>query len=818
MINWKYFRLIISTACLLIIIPSIPVDKNFNLNSKAQAQVKTNSVSPILQNNQKIEIQQQEKQVQSEFYNDQLDENLEQLQEKLEKLTPEDDRFEIIHTLKKIAIAYDAQGKYFKALEYYQKAFKNAKKNQDSENIIAILNKIGVVYSQLGLYEQAIDYYKQVLKKNPPEKNNIFSNIGAIYRHLKKYSQALEYLRQALKNYQENQDNLGTAQTLNHIGVIYREQEKYSQALENHKQALAIQEEEGDQEGKAVTFHNIGKVYQDLNKYSESLKFLNHSLIIDRQLDNKGKEGIHLANLGKLLETKNQTELAIIFYKQSVNITESIRKNLKVLPAEEQEADVESVAETYRTLAELLLQKKRALEAHQIIDLLKVQEIFEQMGSLQIDNHKYSELPFLESEELFWKKYSQLIEAASDTKNQNQLEEKLLEIIEFFDSEEVKSIVSELKENAENQKLSSDIVFSLQLELKKHQKKNTVVLYPLVLEDRLELILVSSNSPAVHRTVSVTKQELNQALIELRVRLINRNNSQSLSNENNNQSDKRIMLAGFKLYNWLIKPLEKELRLTKAKTIIYAPDGQLRYIPLAALYDGRKWLVERFEINNITAASLMDLEPRENFQPVILAGALTEGSYQFQVGRRRFEFEGLPFAGVEVENIEQIFPETNKLLGNEFTKEAMELNMDSHNIVHFATHSAFVNGHPEESFILFGDGDRATLGDVKYWNLKDVELVVLSACQTALGKDIGNGQEILGFGYRVQEAGAAATLATLWLVDDQATHEFMNYFYVALNKGLSKVESLREAQVNMINSEYNHPYYWAPFILIGNGF
>ncbi|NEQ72060.1 MAG: tetratricopeptide repeat protein [Okeania sp. SIO2C9] len=591
MINWKYFRLITSTVCLLIIIPSIPVEKNFNLNSKAQAQVKTNSVSPILQNNQKIEIQQQEKQVISEFNNDKPDESLEKLQEKLEKLTPEGDRLEIIRTLNKIAVVYDAQGKYFKALEFYQKAFNNAQKNRDSENIIAILNKISLVYSQLGLYEQAIDFYKQALKKNPPEKSKIFSKIGAIYRHLKKYSQALEYARQALEIYQENKDNLGIAKTLNHIGTIYREQEEYSQALEYHQQALAIQEEEGDKKGKALTLHNIGRVHQESNKYRESLNFFTHSLIIDRQLDNKERERIHLANLGKLLETKNQTELAIIFYKQSINITESIRKNLKVLPAEQQETDVESVGETYRTLAELLLQKKRALEAHQIIDLIKVQEIFEHMGSLQIDNHKYSELPFLESEELFWKKYSQLIEAASDTKNQNQLEKKLLEIIEFFDSKEVKFIVSELEENAEEQKLSSDIVFSLQFELKEHQKKNTVVLYPLVLEDRLELILVSSNSPPVHRTVSVKREEFNQAIFELRVRLINRNNSQSLSKENNNQSDKRVMLAGFKLYNWLIKPLEKELRLTKAKTIIYAPDGQLRYIPLAALYDGRKWLV-----------------------------------------------------------------------------------------------------------------------------------------------------------------------------------------------------------------------------------
>ena len=816
--NWKYLKIITSTICVLIFLPSLAVEKKNNLNSNALAEMRTNSSESIIQNNQKIETQQLEQQATAEFNNGQFDAAVEILQRILEIYTAQGKSSEIIRTLNKIAAVYDAQGKYFPALKFYQAALKNAQKENDNQNIIAIINNIALVYSQLGMHEQAINYYQQALSKNAPKKSEILSKIGRIYLHLNNFSQALKYYQQALEINKKNQDSLAVAKILNSIGVLYREQKKYSQALEHHQQALAIHEKENEQDGKIMTIHKIGRVHQESNKHSQSLKFLTHSLILDRQLGNQERERIHLANLGKFLEKINHPELAIIFYKQSINITENIRKNLKKSPVEHQDLYTKSVDEIHKKLSNLLLEKKRAREAHQILDLLKVQEIFEYIGSLKIDNHKYSQVPLLESEVVFWEKYNQIIDEGSNIENQNKLQKHLPKIQKFIDSEEVKSIVSELNQNSHTQKLSSDVLILLQSELNKHQQKNIVVLYPLLLEDRLELILLSSNSAPVHRTVLVKSQEFNQAILQLRSKLINRNNPRFFSDENNNQSEKRIMQAGFKLYNWLIKPIEDELKIAQAHSIIYAPDGQLRYIPLAALYDGKKWLVERFEINNITAASLMNLEPREKFQPVILAGALTEGNYNFDVGQRRFEFAALPFAGVEVENIEQIFPKTNKLLGNAFTKKAMELNMDSYSVVHFATHSAFVNGHPEESFILFGDGSRATLADVKNWNLQDVELVVLSACQTALGKNIGNGKEILGFGYQVQEAGAAVTLATLWRVDDQATHEFMNDFYAALKNGRSKVEALRKAQVTMINSEYSHPYYWAPFVLIGNGF
>ena len=171
-----------------------------------------------------------------------------------------------------------------------------------------------------------------------------------------------------------------------------------------------------------------------------------------------------------------------------------------------------------------------------------------------------------------------------------------------------------------------------------------------------------------------------------------------------------------------------------------------------------------------------------------------------------------------METIATTFPGTTKLLDRAFSREATISQLNDYNIVHLATHAAFLSGQPEDSFILFGNGDRATLRDIETWNLTNVDLVVLSACQTGLGGILGNGEEILGLGYQMQQAGASATIASLWMVDDEGTFLLMDAFYKALQQGNTKTEALRQAQTAMINSQYNHPYYWAPFILIGNGF
>jgi CHAT domain-containing protein len=171
--------------------------------------------------------------------------------------------------------------------------------------------------------------------------------------------------------------------------------------------------------------------------------------------------------------------------------------------------------------------------------------------------------------------------------------------------------------------------------------------------------------------------------------------------------------------------------------------------------------------------------------------------------------------------------------------------MNDYSVVHLATHAAFLTGKPEDSFILFGDGSHSTLRDIGSWRLPNVDLMVLSACETGLGDKLGDGKEVLGFGYQMQQTGARAAIASLWQVNDGGTQALMDAFYAALEKGnITKAEALRQAQIALITGDYtalgeqrglevqqrissrlpptvnsrlSHPYYWAPFILIGNG-
>ncbi|NJN32273.1 MAG: CHAT domain-containing protein, partial [Synechococcales cyanobacterium RM1_1_8] len=294
---------------------------------------------------------------------------------------------------------------------------------------------------------------------------------------------------------------------------------------------------------------------------------------------------------------------------------------------------------------------------------------------------------------------------------------------------------------------------------------------------------------------------------------------------------------------WLIKPIENDLAQAKgdstgSQTLLYAPDGALRYIPLAALHDGDQWLAERLQINNITAASIDDLNNAPASGDInILAAAFSEGQHQVDVGDRTLSFPGLAFAGREVENLAKLNPKTETRFNDNFNADIV-YEMNDYNIVHLATHATFASGTPEDSFILFGDGSRANLNALKRWNIPKVDLIVLSACETAVGDELGSGEEILGFGYLMQQAGADAAIASLWQVSDGGTQSLMDAFYAALRQGPhQKPRPLQLAQQALIRNDYsvvgldragievvggnsrqalvssgqlNHPYYWAP--------
>jgi len=749
------------------------------------------------------------------------------------------------------------KGQFREALATFEQVLVIFREIGDRAGEGSTLNNLGKVYQSLGQYQQALDYYQQSLAihrevGNLVREGTTLTNLGEVYEKLGKYQQALEYFQQALVVMQEVSNLAGEGATLHNLGLVYHHLGEYQQALDYYQQALAIRQEVGDRAGEGITLNNLGIVYRNLEQYEQALNYYQQALAIRQEVSDRAGIGATLDNIGFLLEEQNQPELAIIFYKQSVNLREKIRDKIKTLPTELQQSYTKTVDHTYRNLADLLLKQNRVLEAQQVLDLLKVQEledylrgvrgtVDEKVENLPPEQEILDEYTELQNQAIaIGKELTQLrqIPPAQLTPSQKQrlaeLDTKQRQIARLFSKfqqrPDIVALVKQLSATAKEQSLQLGNLRKLSNNLQQLQQ-NAVLLYPLILEDRLELVLATPNSPPINRTVSVKREELNRTIVQFRQAL--------------EQPTSDALTPARQLYDWLIKPLENDLTTAEAQTIIYAPDGQLRYIPLAALHDGKQWLIERFRVNNITAASIDDLNTQPQSELSLLAAAFAQGNYNIQAGKQQFSFSGLPFAGREVENLATTIPSTTKLVDNDFSKAATLPQMDSYSVVHFATHAAFVPGNPDNSFILFGNGDYVTLGEVREeWFLTNVDLIVLSACETGVG-GMGNGEEILGFGYLMQNAGARAAIASLWSVSDGGTQALMNSFYGLLTTGkLTKAEALRQAQIALITGDYsavgdnrgsliveyvgsqlppdvsknlNHPYYWAPFILIGNG-
>jgi CHAT domain-containing protein/tetratricopeptide (TPR) repeat protein len=764
-------------------------------------------------------------------------------------------------TLNNIALTYQSLGQYDDAMYYFQAGLVLRSSVSDISGQQKALMNIGSVYTSLGQCNKALYVYQQAIAITQQigdrlSEGIILGNIGSVYECLGNYSKALDYYQQALPLWRAVGDRFREGIILNNIAVVYGNLGQHRKALDYLEQALTIIKQVGDRLGEGTTLNNIGKIYYALRQYQQAIESYQQSLAIFREIGNREGEGLAISNIGLLLAKQKQPQLAIIFYKQSVNVYETLRGDIKGLSKELQQSYTETVANTYRRLSDLLLEQDRILEAQRVLDLLKVQELDDYLRIVRGNDNTEKGIVKLPPEQKIdagiesilakavniGQEISQLQErqklngqlTPSEQERLAQLWQQQEKIVDnfnqFIESPEVIALINQLKPQTRSADLLNklDNLNGLPDNLKNlHQ--NAVLLYPLILEDRLELILTTPDSPPVRRTVKVTKKELNETILAFRKAL-----------KTPLEDAKK---PAQKLYQWLIQPIENDLKTAQAKTIIYAPDGQLRYIPLAALYDGKQWLIERYRINNITAASLTDFNTKPEPKMQVLAGAFIQGNYKFKLGEQNFNFSGLPFAGKEINQLADNVSATTKFIDKDFNPQIIP-QMDSYTIVHWATHAAFVVGTPEQSFVLFGDGSLVTLKDMKKWQFKNLDLIVLSGCETGLGGNFGTGIEILGLGYQLQNAGARAVIASLWSVDDGGTQALMNAFYAALKTGkYSKAEALQQAQVALINSNnssseqqrgpsievisngvpgnvvnrLSHPYYWSPFILIGNG-
>ena len=627
------------------------------------------------------------------------------------------------------------------------------------------------------------------------------STLGFIADQQQNYERAIAQYQTALKIYQTEGDIQLTnckaknraIRALNNIGMAQLKQGNYEAAQTTFDQGLSLLAAQNDTEEQAILLGSTATLAQVTGQTETAWKTHLRALRLSQQQGDKESEPNKIneievfSNLGQLMEEQAQPQLAIFFYKQAIAQIETIRKDLRQLDRSVQKQHTSSVEGLYRTVADLLLQQNRVVEALQILELLKLQEVKSYFHSGQED----AEVLNTAAEEALLEVFNNLPEETS-----------LTEFIQHPAAEAIVQSTSPTTETDDAFELLS--IEKLQNALSKQPLK-TAALYPLILEDRLELILLLPDGRFAHKTTQVTQLELSQT-----VRTLQKNLSGGILDSTADAQ---------KLYSWIMGELENVLSEQQIESIVYLPDGVLRYVPIAALHDGEDWFAKKYQSHNITAASIGNLTEQNPAAMSVLAGAFTDNiaSHTVQIGEETFVLEGLRFARQEIEKVKASLPNTVELIDQDFSTENTLGQIANQRIVHFATHAKFIPGQPEDSFILFGNGDTANLRDVGDWELENVDLIVFSACQTAMSTE-AEGKEFLGLGFQVQEAGAGAAIASLWAVDDNATAALMNQFYIALAAGESKAQALRTAQQALIESDnFSNPAYWSAFILIGNG-
>ena len=321
------------------------------------------------------------------------------------------------------------------------------------------------------------------------------------------------------------------------------------------------------------------------------------------------------------------------------------------------------------------------------------------------------------------------------------------------------------------------------------------VVYPIILDDHLEVILHLPNQPLRHYSSSVTKAEFESTLRAYRYNLVIR-------------SQRRFYQPSQQLYKWLIQPMAKDLQNSEIDTLVFVPDSALNNVPMSALHDGNQFLLETYNIAVTPSLKLLGPAPLSTDSLSSLAAGLSQASHGFQP---------LEHVRNELASIKAIFPNSTTLLDEAFTTnnfQAQVANFSSP-ILHLASHGQF-SSTAEETYILAWDKVMSldTFDRILRQAPDGIDLLILSACETAQG----DRRASLGLTGVAVEAGAKSTVATLWSVDDFASSEFMKQFYEQLAlPGMTRSEALRNAQLALLEDpSHRHPIYWAPYVMVGN--
>jgi CHAT domain-containing protein/Tfp pilus assembly protein PilF len=688
-----------------------------------------------------------------------------------------------------LAQSYQALGQYQEALKNLESSLALAEKVGDRTQIAVAMGALGNVYIATGPGETALKYLNEGLRIAREVNNEnlsaiILNNLGNLLTAQKKYPEAIAvYTESASLAKSRNNPLLVTRALINAATAsMQNKQDKEAKALlDTALDQIRALEPSHD---KAQGLITIGLAYDDLRlrlpDSKESLLLLAHETLsqagtLADSMGDRRASSYAWGSLGKLYEDERRYQEALqltrraTFAAQQINAPESLYR---------WEWQTGRLLTQIGTLDDAIGAYRRAVRTLQSIrPELSVSYGVPQTSFRETMGPVYFELVDL------------LLKRAASLQDRDQIGPYLVEAretVELFKAAELRDYFrDDCVDTALSKVTKLDVVAN-----------TTVIIYPILLPNRTEL-LVSLPTGLKRLLVPVGAETITQEVRQFRRRLEKRTTRQYLPHAQ-------------KLYDWLIRPLEPDLAAFPIDTVVFVPDGALRTIPMAALHDGKQFLVAKYAIGITPSLNLTDPRPINREGMKVLAVGVTEAVQGFPA---------LPNVSGELQALHTLLGSTT-LVDKEFLAANLEkkLKDEQFTIVHVASHGEF-GSEVDKTFLLTFD-DKLSLDRlnqmVGVFRFRDdpLELLTLSACDTAAGDD----RAALGLAGMAIKAGARSALATLWNISDKASVGLVVDFYSEIKEAsISRATALQRAQIKMLeNPRYEHPGFWSPFLLINN--
>jgi CHAT domain-containing protein len=736
---------------------------------------------------------------------------------------------------------YYAQGHYRLALESYQRSMKLYEQTGMKSGVTHILNLIGTLHSSQGNAKVALDYYQKALlsEEETKDKRDIANTLMMLGRHCQMEGdseKALEYYQKSRAIAEDIQAPYLSSLLLNEIASVQAVMGNFELAKKTLDQTLAISNKIDNKEATIDALNAIGTIHYKQRDYVQALDFAERSVVLAKTVGQRAQLWESLTNLGKAQAALNEPDKAINSFEDAIQTIESLR--IDVAGGEEdQQRFFENKLAPYHLIVDSLFQKggsesaalayaERA-KSRALLDVL-------QSGRTTITGKLTSE----------------------EVNEERSLNEKLIslnrqvqkaKLAEKVDESHLKDLTASLEKARLNMEQFRTNIYGAHPELKVHRGEAEVVTPEALnrlLSDPADAVLEYVVTPEKTFLFVVALLE-NKASVDTNVFTINVKQTElasRISNFRNQMADRKpnFRTEATALHNLLITPA-MEILQTK-RNLVIVPDDVLWELPFQALLSSKdRYLLEDYSLYYVPSLTVLNemkkLKKQKPDSASINLFAMgnpalgTKTRENVKEIFRNANLDPLPQAEKEVQALAKLYgrEQSTIYVGASAREDRVKNEASRFNFLHFATHGLLNNSTPLYSQILLAQNDdQQEDGLLEAWeilNLKlNADLVVLSACDTALGK-VGRGEGMIGLTWALFVAGVPNTVVSQWTVDSASTTELMIQFHKRLKSLMSESSSktpipdaLRAAALNMLKTdEYRHPFYWAPFVVIGSG-